>query len=1345
MIKNLIPYFIIEQFEKQNLSGTFQAASLFVDISGFTKTTEALMRHGQEGAEMLADVMLGVFEPLVESVYVHGGFITGFAGDAFTALFPHGNNHLERALAAALRIQQYMDAHPIQFTSVGDFHFAAKLGLAEGQVNWGILLPDGLSTEPIFKQPSDLKVVNSSRRSGPTATYYFSGSAVDHCAGAEHYANSGDLILTSAVHQALASLLTSEQIEDHFRVTAVTGELPSPQRLRVALADLNQVAAFIEPAILNQKTRGEFRHVLAVFIQLKDVNGVDGLNSFVQAIFELQKQYGGHLNAVDFGDKGCNMLLFWGAPTSFENDIERSLNFVLSLLSKTSITFRAGITYRLMYAGLVGAPLRREYSCYGRGINLAARHMVAAPWGTLWLDEEVSKRAAPLFQLSFEGHFKFKGFADKLPVHRLMRRKQAIEILYRGQMVGRQQELAQLIAFLDPIFDQRFTGLMLIYGDTGIGKSRLIHTLQTSAELTKEDRTLQWFLCQTDQTGSVRHSLNPFRYWLRHYFAIDQHHSHHGSQTEEENKERFEHKLSELIAATSDSLLQQELDRTRSLLGALVDLHWPNSLYEQLEPELRFNNTLDALKTLFKAESLRQPVVILLEDVHWLDSDSVQFIQQLTRNIESYPIAMIATSRPDFPAGTDKTKGLGQAIFGQQVPTQEIGLALLDKQALGLLAQDVLGVPAAPELVDLLLERADGNPFFTEQILLYLRDTEGLSKTEAGFAPAKLSESLLPTDVRALLVARLDRLAQDVKNTVQTASVLGREFEVQLLTQMLRDEELLHKITRAEQAAIWSALSQLRYIFKQALLRDTAYDMQLRAQQRQLHQSAAKTIESLYDADLVPHYIELAYHYGQAQNEPKERHYAYLAGTQAASEYANDEAIHYFSRALALTPEHDQQACYDLLLAREKVYDWLGKREEQQQDLVTLRALADTLNDAQKQAEIGIRQANYARMTSDYPTAISAAQEAAKRATQGQAASLQAEAHHLWGRVLSLQGNYDEAQGQLEEALTLAQTSENRRVEADSLLNLGNTRYYRANYTLAQSYYEKALQIYRAINQPKGEATCLTMLGAVHSTQGEYLATQLCNNQALIIYQNIGYRLGESIILGNMGVNYGNIGDYELASHHQEQAIAISQEIGDREGESYGFSNLALVYYGLGRYETAVGICQQAVAIHQEIGDRYSEGYTLTYLGHALTDLKQYHLAKDAYQNALELRRELGADKALIDDLAGLASVELQQGHLSQALLRVEEILAWINSNGVEGIEYPVKVYLACYQVLHALTDDESAQERAKRILVAAYELLQKQATNIKDEQLREKFLQNVSANREIQVIWQAQDLSIVS
>ncbi len=287
----------------------------------------------------------------------------------------------------------------------------------------------------------------------------------------------------------------------------------------------------------------------------------------------------------------------------------------------------------------------------------------------------------------------------------------------------------------------------------------------------------------------------------------------------------------------------------------MVGLRWADSLYEQLDAQGRYSHTISGLITLLQAESRQQPVILFLEDAHWLDEDSAAFLSRLLAHLNApdagpCPIAILITARLE-----------GDDLPLDGFDCEEINLAGLSRSDLAELAEAQLGVPAAEGLLLLLNDRAEGNPFFAEQILRYLQDERQLELVDGRYHVSTFTQSPLPNDVSAILVARLDRLSQDVREVVQTAAVLGREFEARLLSRMLAgDSSLPQKMMQAEQESIWSALNEIRYIFRHALLRDAAYRMQLHARRQALHRLAMEAIEGFYADNLAGHYGELAYH-----------------------------------------------------------------------------------------------------------------------------------------------------------------------------------------------------------------------------------------------------------------------------------------------------------------------------------------------------------------------------------------------------------------------------------------------------------------------------------------------------
>ncbi|KAA3664009.1 MAG: hypothetical protein DWQ04_07885 [Chloroflexi bacterium] len=1294
----LVPQFILQKLAEGEKNGRFSATALFADISGFTTITETLMQHGQHGAEVLATVMRAVFAPLVHAVFAHGGYVVGFAGDAFTAIFPGNEDAVYwQAFAAGWRMQQHMRTRAQQSTDYGDFAFSAKVGIAAGVAEWGILQGSA----------------------GKRATYYFRGTAVQGAANAEHHANKGDLLVDAAVHAILQNRISAEPVAEYFRVVGFNTLLPVLNPITHVDNKVDLASQFFPRYLITQSISGEFRQVINLFINLEGEPSPNELTAFMETIFALQEQYGGLLNRIDFGDKGCHLLFFWGAPVSHENDIHRVLNFMLDLQAQTSLTMRAGITYRIAHAGFVGSSLHEEYTCYGRGVNLAARFMTTAPWQNIWVDAEIYERARGFFRFEYVDDYPFKGFANKQPVFLLQGHRQSFsEPFFQGGMFGRDAELAQLNQFVRPVENGRFAGIAVISGEAGIGKSRLVHEFLENAELLE---TAEILLCQTDEIS--RRSLNPFRYWLRDYFDQS------SEQDESENKQRFERVLDSVIEDVPDQSLAAELERTRSFLGALQGLYWPESLYEQVEPQLRFENTLTAMKALLKAESRRQPILLHIEDAHWFDDDSWQFLQRLTRNIDNFPIAVLMTSREPLPDG----------VLDTAVPHTSLPLKPLESDDLKHLIINHLGESPTSSFLEWLTQRTDGNPYFAEQMLLYLQENN-LLETQAAQAMLNTS-SLLPTDVRTVLVSRLDRLSRPVREVVQTASVLGREFDKGVLLHMkenpTRVEPHLNTATVEE---IWVTLSRIRYLFKQALMRDAAYDMQVHTRLHEMHQQAAVAYESFYATDLAPHYGTVAYHFDMAKTAVKALPYYERAANHARENYQNEEALAQYGRALSLVDSKDLETRYRLLLGKEAVLNWLGRRDEQAETLRQLSALLYDLPEPSKQADVALRLAALGLSIGQSALAIEAAQQSAQFAAQANDAVAEAKAYHRWGRAHWQEGHYRKARPYLEKALVLAHEHNSQTEEAQCYYDLSVIDYFQANYQAAQESLQLALLAYEAVNDKQGEVNCLVLNGIIYSSLGNYTAATTTYQNALTICRNAGWRYGETRTLALMGNNYFELGNFESSYQFHTQAVKVYQEIGDKEGEAGSLDTLGLILHNLGQFEEAVSFYEQAMLIQHEIQNARGRGYTLTHFGMTLLALGDFEKAQTMLQQALSIRQEMGADALVMDTRAGLAFCAMASGEFETAVFQVRDMLTWIDAHGTDGIELPVQVYLMCYRVLETAVSQHTATlTDAQAVLEAGYALLQERANRIQDNTLRQQFLETVPYNHEIFTLWQSQ------
>ena len=1289
----VVPELIIENYRAGRFRGEFAAVGMFLDLSGFSNMTDALMQHGQHGAEVLAGLMHGVFDPLVESIFEYGGKIVGFAGDGIMALYPIESDPRStalRALTSAYVIQKRFEENPTRHTVYGEFFISAKIGLASGSVSWGILC------SPSCDQ----------------ATYYFRGTAVDESAHAEHHAKARDILLTQSIFELLQDEIETIPFDSYWRF----GDFRVSQRLDpkpvvFPSVDLNIARLFMPQEVIVEDVRGEFRQVVNLFMRFPDLSDAQ-LDDLMQKIFELRNKYGGLLSRTDFGDKGCNMLILWGAPVAYGNDIGRALNFLLDLKSAVDFPITAGVTYYISHAGYLGSSMYEDYTCYGWGVNLASRFMMNAPMGEIWVDDRIARRVSNWFEIEFLNSQMFKGFAAAQKVHLLYRHKPTAEPTYEGELVGREQEFAQLVSFIEPLWQNRFAGLLLVSGDAGIGKGRLVSEVRSSKQF--EGKTVLWAICQADQIQ--RQSFNPLRGWLSRYFGIS------SSQSFEERTTSFDRKLDELLSTTVDRELAHELERTRSILGALLDLYWPESLYEQLDPEGRYNNTFLALIALLKAESLRRPVILFMEDLQFIDTDTKDFLARLKRAIlaaqGTFPIAMIVTSR-----------GKGASLEKSLVDARLI-LSGLSSHALGRLIETLLGGAVAPELVSLVMERSEGNPYFVEQIIRYLQEENLIEMNKAGWTLVKtLDEDFLPGDVRAVLVARLDQLARGVRESVQTASVLGRQFEVPMLTHMLRNDKYVHQhVAEAEKASIWSPLDEVRYLFTHGLLRDAAYEMQMQARRRELHALAVDALEHLH-GNASNRYAEMAYHAKYAELGSKAQKYYMLAGKVAGEAYQNHPAIEYYKRALAFTPPNDLKTQFDILTERVELFNRIGSRPAQLRDLETLEALAMQLRDSESAAKVLMLRAAYCFAIGDYVSASTCAEQSELHSSSIAYDPLTLYTRAVWATALLRLGRLDEAMTHAQKTLLLDHAAGNRKEECRTLNIMGLVALEQKEPAKAQKHLIAALEIAREVKDPGLEARALNNLalseGAVN---GNYALASEYYEKSYKIAREIGDKVAEVFTLGNMGFAAGMQGDFISARFYHEQTLSLAREIGDRYREIYTLINLSAVLGLQNDPELALQYAQQAAEMARNISERAGEAWAMLYMGNAYLLHHELTMAQTAYRKSLEIRNELGQPSLSMEPIGGLVESFLLANDIESASQEAEKILTFLDSGlTLDGTEQPLRVYYACYCLLEKKQDP-----RARQILQSAVKLLDAQVSALKDDAARNQYIENIPWRRAI-------------
>jgi predicted ATPase/class 3 adenylate cyclase len=1294
---NLIPRLVHQQYGSERRHGRIQGGTLFLDIAGFTVMTRELMERGREGAEVLAALLNRVFAPVIRCVYERRGWIAGFAGDALTCVFPVVSEPTEEGralpgapllaaaaqatLEAAQEIACFFTAERVQQTALGTFELSVKIGLSAGEVEWGIVGP--------------------AEHKG----YFVRGPAMDGCAHAVERARPGEVVIDPALQKLLpADAGHSAGLEAAPRREALA-EADSFRCTEAVLARFHpQLAA---PATQTVLAQGEFREVALIFLSFEGLDDLAALDSFASLVARINDRFDGYWSGLEFGDKGGLFHLSFGAPLGHEDNVERALRFAFALreqapaLPTPALRWRAGITFGLVYTGMIGSPLRGTYTWLGDTVNLAARLATNAGWGEILTSESVAHHRRFVFEEL--GERSYKGFARPLPTFRLVGTAAGDEILYAHPMVGRTKELRDLEAAAAPALDGRFAGAVMVYGDPGIGKSRLFHELRRRLS----EARARWFVGQVDPI--LRQPFNPFVYFLQRYFEQSP------DVSDARNRERFERSLGRLeerlqAEGQESRPLVEELRRTASIIGALLNLHWPGSLYESLDAQARHQNTILAIANLLLAESRLQPVILELEDAQWLDDSSQEVLGVLTRELAASPFLLLASSRyADDGSHPELSLAPG-------TPRVALDLDLLSPVALEELTTSILGAPGAPALQHLLRERTQANPFFAQQLLYYFQDQRLLLMREGQWTLGDAAFEL-PSSINAILVARIDRLAERTREVVKVASVLGREYELRILVQIMGDG-IRPEVNDAASKQIWSGIGELRYLFRHGLLRDAAYHMQSHARLRQLHRQTAQAYEALHPTDLGPCYVDLAYHYGQAGDEAQERCFSKLAGEQAARRYAHDLALRLLSRARALTPPDEALARYELGLEVEQIHSLQGKREAQAQELADLSRLADALG-PREQAEVRLREAAMAYETGAYAQGCEAAKQGVELAGSVGDVVLEARGHRLWGDALLVRGDYDGARAHHQKVLDAASSPTMSPVKAASLLSLGEATRQRSENAAARSYLERSLSLFRESGDRRGESSCLNRLGTLAISEFDFERSCAFLEQALSVYREMGDRRGEGIARNNLGETYRHRGRLAEAERAYQAAYEIFRAIGERRGESIGLNNLGTVARLRGDLASATRLQEQSLALLQQIGNRRGVGLVLNELGVIAMEKLELDRAEEFFQQALALRRELELPANVAEDLVELAQVALARRDREQATVHLDEVLAYLAENpAVSGAEHPFRVLLVCWRVLNAMGDP-----RAARVLTRARDLLLERAGRIVDEAARRSFL----------------------
>jgi class 3 adenylate cyclase/tetratricopeptide (TPR) repeat protein len=977
------------------------------------------------------------------------------------------------------------------------------------------------------------------------------------------------------------------------------------------------------------------------------------LDPVLERMMAAVHHYEGTVNQV----MGDGIMALFGAPIAHEDHAVRACYAALAMQEAihrysaevcrghgVEVQIRVGLNSGEVVVRAIGNDLHMDYSAIGQTTHLAARMEQLAPPGTIRLTAETLRLVEGWVQVTPLGPVPVKGLIDPVAVFELAgagptpTRLQALAARGLTRFVGRDVELHSLHQALA----QAVAGhgqVMAVVGEAGVGKTRLFH------EFTHAFHTQGWLLLETNSTsyGKATPYL-PVVDLLKAYVQIE----------DRDDRRRIREKLTGRLL-TLDPALDPTLPALLSLLEVPVeDPHW-----QALDPSQRRQRTLDALKRLLLRESQGQPLVLVFENLHWIDAETQAFLDGLVESLPAARILMLVNYRPEYQ------HGWGHKTYYTQLRLDPLPPLSAEALLHGLLGDDAGLAPLKASLI----ERTQGNPFFLEESVRTLVETQGLVGEPGAYRLARALPSIqVPATVQAVLAARIDRLPTAEKQLLQTAAVIGTEVPLALLqaTAEAPEEPLRLGLTHLQAAEFLyetRLFPEIEYTFKHALTQQVAYETLLQERRRALHARIVAALEALAGDQVAEQVERLAHHALRGEVWVKALAYGRQAGEKAMARSAHREAVGYFEQALSavahLSETRDaREQAIDLRVALRSALWPSGDLGRILACLREAESLAEALDDPRRLAQVSLFLSENFRFMGAYDQAIAAAQRALAFATAGGDVVLRALANQRLGQACQAQGDYRRAIDCL--GLTVASLDGAQRRErfGQVVLPAVLSRAYLAwchaelgTFAEGRTRGDEGLRIAEEVDHSGSLMYAYHGIGLLALRQGDLTRALPRLERAMGICQDADLPLFFPWIAAALGAAYalaGRVADaVPLLTQAMEQATAtetvVHQELCRLSlGEAHLLAD---------RLEEAHALAERALALAREHQERGYQAYALRLLGEiaARREPLERDQAGDYYRQALALAEELGMRPLLAHCHLGLGMLYRKMGQRGQA------------------------------------------------------------------------------------------------
>jgi class 3 adenylate cyclase/tetratricopeptide (TPR) repeat protein len=1009
---------------------------------------------------------------------------------------------------------------------------------------------------------------------------------------------------------------------------------------------------------------------------------------------------------------GDGLLAFFGAREAREHDPEDAIRAALDgqaaitdLLAAEKVQLRAGVHTGLVVTGELGEANHKEFTASGDAMNLAARLQSAAPPGGVLISHDTYRYVRGVFDLTPRPPLKVKGKSEPLQTYLVRRAKpRPFRRLARGvagvevRTIGREAEMQSLQEACLRAYQQRSTAWVQLMSEPGVGKSRLLDDLSEWLDLREDNVTLLRARAFADDANQ------PFALARRMWFDRFQ-------LAEDAPLEQAQAKWVERFREYSH---REDYEEPAHALGLLVGLPFHDSPHIKAmrnDPSQVKGRALVVSRELVEALRRQSPLLVLLEDLQWVDAASLEYLWYVFfesgRQEGMQGVFILGAARPEWQP-PQELAALWTASGNEDPDAEKWGLQVpllpLNEQDSRLLAREILqrAKEVPEEIIELIVSRAEGVPYYTEEIVNWFIDHGVLDTTCDPWRlfPAKLKEQPLPVTLQHLLLTRLSVLSPAERAALQRGAIFGRRFwtsGVEALGAPGGEQVLGHLQPRGLiEAQSQSAFQgDTEWSFQQNLLQEVTYESVLKRERLALHKVAALWLEeqARQSGRLDEFAGLLGDHYERAGELGTAAGWHLQAGRQAMRQGAPRQAVRSYSQALKLLPPVDQPRRWLALLGREQALSVLGEAEPWKADLDTLLEMAQAAEEDELLAEASYRMASHATRVGDDQLTVKSAREALEAAQRCGEEGIICKALAVLARGEVLLRNPAASNEHIEEALRRARLLGDENILSE-VLDLA--------------------------------AFCFTE----QARQDKWLPLYL---EEIELAHRLGDRFREASALVNLGASYLGGGLYKQARSIIEQSLQISRAIGARRLMAYNLFNLGNIFEQTGDLRMALKYYEEGVPHGLTTGDMRGIAFSHDTLGHILLAMRDVPGALRHYTEMREIALSHAMPARLCEANSGLAACAVAQGQPEEARRYVQEAWDYLRENGWIGLGSPGMVYLTIIETFDALGEEATAHE----ILEEAHQALLEVAQDRFDPSWQQSFLENVPEHRAIMEMWE--------